>query len=578
MPDWVSEHVGEILVLVYIFYPLLKRWWERAKRKQEERRGRREEQSEGQSQRQRQPQRQPQGQSQRQRQPQGQSQRQQQGPGQRQGQREQQAGREENRDRASAPSQGDIVSAARARVARLEQKSGRLLERAERDPKLARLVPALREDLLGRIDEVKRALGGAPTISTVIQETAVIEALEQLLRYMATMAQQRSYDRSSFLDDADTLADACYAPILELARAQGLKLKTSEPVSVSGDWELSIVPRFASTRVAPLRLPAGFERSLWLWPAIAHEVAHDFFYSLDSIERELYTRLGLPRSVDVPGSERELDPGWLRRLFGAWLPEIFADLLGTLMLGPAYVETMRRAFGNPGSPQRTAAILQDGGRIDAHPPERLRVYMATQVLHHLGRHEEADEIWERWESDHPGVAFYFLPLGGEWVGLSDEALHGVAGSIVETLLQRPWPELAGFRLLNIPGLAYLHAEHAEVERLMKPLAEGERVHADPRWIVAASVLAAMAQPTLHDTILEAARLSIQGMSEAPTGPTPTRRRPPTHAIAPELRASLSHPPSIQEAIILGAALTRGQAPPLTPPPVRPLRPRTAKTR
>ena len=40
------------------------------------------------------------------------------------------------------------------------------------------VVADRRDDLLGRIDEVKRALGGAPTLSTVMQETAVIEALE----------------------------------------------------------------------------------------------------------------------------------------------------------------------------------------------------------------------------------------------------------------------------------------------------------------------------------------------------------------------------------------------------------------
>ncbi|MBW1763027.1 MAG: hypothetical protein JRJ64_16370, partial [Deltaproteobacteria bacterium] len=67
-------------------------------------------------------------------------------------------------------------------------------------------------------------------------------------------------------------------------------------------------------------------------------------------------------------SSGELDGAWLQQVFGAWLPEIFADVMGTVMLGPAYVATMRRAFRNPSSPQRTAAILQDNALIDEHPP------------------------------------------------------------------------------------------------------------------------------------------------------------------------------------------------------------------
>jgi hypothetical protein len=431
---------------------------------------------------------------------------------------------------------------------------------------LVRLVPALQEDLLGRIETVERSLEGAPTLSTIVQDTTVIQGLEELLRYLDAMAQQRTRGPSSFLADADAMADACYAPLLELARVQGVPLRTTQPVAVTGDWSLSIVPRFASTRVAPLRLPLAFESSLWRWPAIAHEVAHDFYFSLETLEGDLRGRLGLPERVEVPMSEMELDGGWLRRLFGAWLPEVFADMLGTVMLGPAYVETMRRAFRNPGSPQRTAAILQDGGVIDEHPPERLRVYMATRALHHIGRHDEADDLWERWETDHPDVRFYYLPLGGDWVGLSDEPLHAAAESIVDVLLQQPWPELEGFHLLNVPGLAYLHREHATVERLIESLGDGQAVDADARWIMAAAVLAAAAQPALHDRILEAARRSIRGIGEEPAPrETPKSRQVRSGRIGPELVASLRQRKAVREAVVLGALLG-GHAPPRKPKP------------
>ncbi|MBW1757613.1 MAG: hypothetical protein JRJ80_15750, partial [Deltaproteobacteria bacterium] len=261
-----------------------------------------------------------------------------------------------------------------------------------------------------------------------------------------------------------------------------------------------------------------------------------------------------PREVDLPLSPGELDGAWLRQLFGAWLPEVFADVVGTLSLGPAYVETMRRAFRNPSSPQRTAAILQDNALIDEHPPARLRLYMATRVLHHLGRHKESDALWEQWEAEHADVRLYYLPLGGQWVGLADEALHSIADSFIDELVQSPWPELEGFHLRDIPGLAYLHAEHAEVERLTRYLARGETVDADVRWIMAAAVLAAAAQPTLHDQILDAARRSIVGVGQEAEQAAPSRRKTSGN-IGETLIASLRQPDAIREAIILGAAFT-----------------------
>ncbi|MDH3199830.1 MAG: hypothetical protein OEM15_02950 [Myxococcales bacterium] len=536
MEELFKDWIGAIAVLVYLLYPLLKRWLDR--RKKTEPRSAPREPAEASA-----PQRKPRAPS-----------------------------RPEPPFRtppspparpATAPHapEGDIIATTQARAMRLREQATALLRRAEGDPRLIRLVRALRDDLLDRLAAIDRSLAGKPTVSTVMQEATVIQGLQQLLRYLDRMAEQRLRGSASILGDADAMADACYAPLLELASAHGLGLRTSTPVVVSGDWALSIVPRFASTRVAPLRIPRGFGRSLWLWPAIAHEIAHDLYYSVDGLEADLHDRLGLPQRLSAPSSEREIDPGWLRQLFGAWLAEVFADTMGTLMLGPAYVETMRRAFRDPDSAHRTSAIFAGDGWIDEHPPARLRLYMASRVLHHLGRHQEGDSLWARWEAEHGEVGLYYLPLAGRWVGLSDESLHALADSIVDTLLGQSWPELADFQLMNIPGFAYLHAEHAETQRLRAQLARGETVHADVRWIMAAAVLAAAEQPALHDPILAAARLSIIGIgTEERRAQEPKAVRPPTGAIGDTLVASLRQPGAIREAIILGEAIRPYHAP------------------
>lgn len=528
MQELLKEHLGEIALLIYILYPFLKRLWTRGK-KGEKASKPKEATAKTRAPKRARPPARPKAEPGRQSPP--------------------------TREPAKRPAEADFLGAAQSQLTGLKKEASRLLAKAETDPRLVRLVPALREDLLGRAEIIERSLRSSPTLSTIVQDTTALRGLEALLQHLKTMARQRMYGGTSFLADADKMADACYAPLLDLARAQGLRLRTSQPIAMTGDWDLSIVPSFASTRVAPLRLPVGFENNLWRWPAIAHEVAHDFYYSLEGLEPDLHRRLGLPREVQLPMSSSELDSAWLRGLFGAWLSEIFADLIGTIGLGPAYVETMRREFRNPGSPQQTAAILQDGSLMDTHPPRRLRLFMATRALHHLGRHEEADELWERWEAEHPDVQLYYLPLGGQWVGLADDAVHSIAESIIDALAQRAWPELEGFHLLNIPGFAYLHAEHAEVKRLKRELARGDTVDSDARWIIAAAVLAATEQPALHDQILAAARRSIEGVGEKLEAVTTTARRRPAYTIAAGLVASLGDPRALEEAIELGAALT-----------------------
>lgn len=531
MLEWIREHIGEIALLIYIFYPLLKRWRDRQRAKAA--RTGKPAQTTTETRAPKPSRRRP-------------------APAEPTPQSRPEPVTVEKR-----PTEADLAAGALAQAERLKQETSQLLARAEANPRLLRLVPALREDVLDRLESIERSLQKSPTLSTIVHETAALGNLDELLRYLKMMAQQRLFRSASFFAIADQIADDCYAPILDFARAEGLGLRTSQPVAVTGEWSPSILPRFASTRVAPLHVAASFEDSLWLWPPIAQEVARDLYYGVDGLERDLHARLGLPYQVSVPMSDIGLDGTWLRQLFGVWLAEIFADMIGTLLLGPASVEAMRRALRSPSTPQRTAAIQPTGGSIDPHPPARLRIYMAVRVLHHLGHHDEANTLWGQWEADHPEVRFYYLPLGGRWVGLGDEALHSLADAMIDALLQRAWPELDDFQLMSIPGFAYLHAEHARAKRLSELLAGGKTVDADARSIMIAAVLAASAQPTLHDQILEAAKRSIMAMG-APErevqAPKARRLRPAT--IGEALVASFREPDAIREAIVVGATLNR----------------------
>ncbi|MEM7138771.1 MAG: hypothetical protein AAF500_19495 [Myxococcota bacterium] len=438
---------------------------------------------------------------------------------------------------------------------RVRARATRLLDTAKKNPRLVRLVPALRNDVLSQVASIEDDLRSSPSIDDLADDARALGGLAELLGYLEKMAQQRLRSPAAAIGDADRMADACYAPFIEFARSHGLELSTSTPMVVSGDWQLAIVPRFADTGLAPIRVPRGFAQSIWLWPALAHEVAHDLYYSVGGLEHELHARLGLPHRVYAPQTEYEVNAQLVHDLYGAWLSEIFPDLIGTLTLGPAYVETMRRAFRDRQSPHRTAAIIEERGEIEEHPPARLRVYMATRVLHRLGRHEEADDLWNQWQADHDGIDLYFLPLSGRWVGIAEEPMHEAADAIIDVLLEESWPELADYRLLNIPGFAYSHAAHAEVESFKRQLKRGGKVTGDVRWIMAAAVLAVTEDPTLHDQVLDAAQRAILGV-----GGRPILDELPTEAkaggsIGSMVLASLRSRAAVREAIILGEAIS-----------------------
>ena len=128
MRKLLTEHIGEIALLIYILYPLFKRWRDRQKKKREQAGTAQETTARA--------------------------------PARKKTTRAPAPGKPARAPRpvsrpepvvTKRPTEPDSLAAARAQLDRLKQETSRLLTRAESDPRLARLVPALREDLLGRL-------------------------------------------------------------------------------------------------------------------------------------------------------------------------------------------------------------------------------------------------------------------------------------------------------------------------------------------------------------------------------------------------------------------------------------------
>jgi hypothetical protein len=404
-----------------------------------------------------------------------------------------------------------------ARIERLNRAAAELAGAARVERANRRFVEALAgylpRELARARDAVSRG-GDARGAGAIADEAETV-----MVEIQSLMRQRRDPGLLPELGDADAFADACYAPIMDFAKAEGLPLRSSAPATQLTDFDLSIWTGFIRTSIAPIFLPADFFSTALRWPALAHEIGHDFLASVEGLEGNLRRELGLP-SADagarpLPFGAGGLDASDLGRVFGAWFEEIFCDVFGTLMCGPAYVVTMSECFASRLDPRRILIVFPDqtGSRYDTHPPAHLRVLVGCAVLERAGFTDDARSLQEAWARRHGGGAYpldrLLFPIGRQLAALPLGFFADIARALVERLYAGPLKALSGFGLQDVSGLDYGPHEHMESLRARDALLGGRIPGVrDPRAILAGAVLAAAQRPELEPRILAAARAAI----------------------------------------------------------------------
>jgi hypothetical protein len=377
-------------------------------------------------------------------------------------------------------------------------------------PVLERWVPLeaarLRQAVAGPVD--RRLVAVLDALATVVNE------IDELCR------QRRDASGAAELGDADNLADACYAPIISFCQAEGLPLTTARPATQLTDFDLAIWTGFIPTQVAPIFLPPDFFRRIAWWPAIAHEIGHDFLHSLAGFDARLRMDLGLP-SEEVGTRPLGFGPQGVTqadfdRVLAGWLEELFCDVFSTMMCGPAYVATMNELFAARNDPREILVVDLDESsrRYDMHPPRHLRHLAGCAVLERMGFHGDAKRLRQEWTARHTspdgrGADRLLFPMGAQLLAIPLDAFTPGLERIVERIVAGPLSALSQFGLEDVPGLDYGPHEHAEAERARSAFRKG-RVPTvrDPRAVISGAVLAALEAPELEDQILRLAREAI----------------------------------------------------------------------
>ncbi|MBX5482388.1 MAG: hypothetical protein IRZ16_11220 [Myxococcaceae bacterium] len=450
--------------------------------------------------------------------------------------------------------------------AALERDAKALAESVRQDRATERFFPVLDDWLPRRCREARdRAMAGDASLE-------VIRWLMDTARWLTTVRdevralidQRRDPTLLAELGDADALAECCYAPIVDFARTRGLPLRSARPVARLSDFDLSIWTGFAPTSLAPIFLPPDFFSRVAWWPAVAHEIGHDFLISIDRLRDRLGVDLGLPPedvgTLPLHINAEGLPSGELVRVHGAWLEELFCDVFGTLMCGPAYALTMVELFSHEQDPREVLLVPFDRrtGHYDTHPPRHLRVHAAAWVLEAAGFHQDAREILEEWSAlndlgDDPSHVPLLFFTSGRWVQVPFGPVAAFTRDFVERLYAGPLPALGGIGLRDISGLDFGPHEHAEANRARLALLAGQVPQTkDARAVIAGAVLAAREQPEQEATILHRARQAIVAVGTF-------EHRPDVYvpAALPQVPEALElSPDAVREALVLSEILRR----------------------
>jgi len=427
-----------------------------------------------------------------------------------------------------------------------------------REPANAPFVPTL-DGIARRANESVRAVAMGASGAQVAVVRAAAEQLENLLSVVKLMASERRNPAlTDLLGDSDALAAACYRPIVDFCTARGIPLASDRTATIIGGDKLYLLAVDDPSGLAPIVLPELWATDLGWWPALAHEIGHDFYLSIRGLDAELRNRLTLPRGKGLP-SGGQLTTRDVDSAVGAWQEELFADAFGTFMLGPSYVSTMARLFAKPSAPNQACAAQRDdaGTGYEEHPPGHVRVAAACRLLARMGYGAEADRLEATWRKLHGSPDRVFLPTrANTWVAIDDQALIARAHQLGATLYETGLDVLNGIPLRSIPGLDFGPREHELAKAARETLAAGRRPAntRDPRLLIAGAVQAWVHDAARAPLILQATRDAIDGL------PADLRLRASVRAAAEALADANTTPlldaALVRDAILLDALLTR----------------------
>ena len=144
-----------------------------------------------------------------------------------------------------------------------------------------------------------------------------------------------------------------------------------------------------------IKLPYSRLVSPWSLGAIPHEIGHNIQNDLGMwkegprLIRNRLQRINMPKDV--------IDT------WSTWHKEVYADLIGILLIGPSYVASIMDVVGRPAT---SVAQFSKGA---VHPTPYLRILINTMLLRLIGFDQEAARYEKTWKSLYPADVVKNIP-------------------------------------------------------------------------------------------------------------------------------------------------------------------------
>jgi len=218
---------------------------------------------------------------------------------------------------------------------------------------------------------------------------------EAIWHFYDNLFSQRLGPLADELAAMDRIALDCYQTCyMGLGRAQSLPtpppMAYMEPASGPATYRRGVsVPKLAKLpNPYPLvRLPFHRLMNPWSLGAVPHEIGHNVHADL-----KLWTTT--PKLIRARLAQQGL-PTETQAIWSKWHKEIYADLIGVLLLGPYYIESLLDVVGK--SPTRVARFNEGS----VHPTSYVRPFISTALLRRIGFRALAEKYDAGWKRIYP---------------------------------------------------------------------------------------------------------------------------------------------------------------------------------
>lgn len=306
------------------------------------------------------------------------------------------------------------------------------------------------EDLSGQLEEAAHLDGLHASLDRLLNTKeragSMVKFIEKVWNFFYELFGQRQTRYAKWLLAADRIALDCYG-VVYTGLGQPRSIPTPPPFSyMQTEYTPSTFRRGVRlSRLGSLanpfpivQLPYHRLVNPWTLGAIHHEVSHN-------IQNDLGLWTVVPKNIRIRLTRAGIDPA-TARTWARWHKEIWADLCGALLGGPAVVTSLLDVVG--GSRASTLGYSPAG----VHPTPYLRTFISLELLRRMGFSNEAQSVHRMWQRLYPDPQRSRIPPP------MLESFGKAAPLVVDTICYQPYKQLGGMNLAQVVGFKPGHQQ------------------------------------------------------------------------------------------------------------------------